>query len=168
VRLSRSSRVTDPASAYRSKGLLIDSNVLLLFFVGLRDRTRIEKFKRTSQFTIEDFKLLVDLIQQFKEVVTTPSILTEVSNLLGQLPEKLRYSFYQHFAYTLRDLRERYTPSGELGDERGFTKFGLTDMAILQAASGKYLVLTDDFRLAQYLEHQNVDVINFNHLRTFN
>jgi rRNA-processing protein FCF1 len=162
-----SSRVTDPAGAYRNKGLLIDSNVLLLFFVGLHDRTRIEKFKRTSQFTVEDFELLVDFIRQFKEVVTTPSILTEVSNLLGQLPEKLRYSFHEHFANGLKNLREDYTPSQELGDQKGLPKFGLTDTAILQAASGKYLVLTDDFRLAQYLEHRNVGVINFNHLRTF-
>lgn len=162
-----SSRVTDTARAYRSKGLLIDSNVLLLFFVGLHDRTRIEKFKRTSQFTVEDFELLVAFIERFKEVVTTPSILTEVSNLLGQLPDKLRYSFYQRFANGLKDLHEHYSPSRDLGDDRGFAKFGLTDTAILQAASGKYLVLTDDFRLAQYLLAQNVDVINFNHLRTF-
>jgi hypothetical protein len=162
-----SSKVTDPRRAYRSKGLLIDSNVLLLFFVGLHDRTRIEKFKRTSQFTIQDFKRLVDFIRQFKEVVTTPSILTEVSNLLGQLPDKSRYSLYEHFANGLKNLHEHYTPTQELGDEKDFPKFGLTDTAILQAASGKYLVLTDDFRLTQYLEGLNIDVINFNHLRTF-
>ena len=162
-----SSRVADPASAYRSKGLIIDSNLLLLFFVGLHDRTWIEKFKRTAQFTVEDFELLVDFIRQFKEVVTTPSILTEVSNLLGQLPDKLRYAFYAAIRQGLKNLDEHYTPSQGLGDEKAFPKFGLTDTAILQAASGKYLVLTDDFRLAQYLLGQNVDVINFNHLRTF-
>lgn len=162
-----SSSVADAADARRREGLLIDSNLLLLLFVGLYDRTRIEKFKRTTQFTVEDFELLVAFVGRFKEVVTTPSILTEVSNLLGQLPDKLRYSFYQRFAYGLKDLHEHYTPSRELGDEKAFPKFGLTDTAILQAASGKYVVLTDDFRLAQYLEHRNVDVINFNHLRTF-
>ena len=163
-----SSRVTDPAMAYRSKGLLIDSNVLILFFVGLHDPTRIENFNRTAQFTVQDFELLVDFIRQFKEVVTTPSILTEVSNLLGQVPDKLRYAFFEHFADGLKNLDEHYTPSRELGNEKAFPKFGLTDTAILQAASGKYLVLTDDLRLAQYLEGLNIDVINFNHLRTFN
>jgi len=163
-----SSSVADPARAYRGKGLLIDSNVLLLFFVGLHGRTWIEKFKRTSQFTVEDCELLVDFIRQFKVVVTTPTILAEVSNLLGQLPDKLRCAFFEHFANGLRNLDEHYTPSRELGDEKAFPKFGLTDTAILHAASGKYLVLTDDFRLAQYLEGLNIDVINFNHLRTFN
>ena len=127
--------------------------------------TRIEKFKRTDQFTIGDFELLADYIEQFKEVVTTPSILTEVSNLLGQLPENLRYYCWQHFAHGLKNLHELYTPSQELGDEKAFPKFGLTDTAILQAANGKYVVLTDDFRLTQYLIGQNIDVINFNHLR---
>jgi rRNA-processing protein FCF1 len=135
--------------------------------VGLHDRSRIERFKRTVQFTVDDFELLVAFVERFKEVVTTPSILTEVSNLLGQLPDKLRYSFYQRFAYGLKNLHEHYTPSQELGDEKAFPKFGLTDTAILQAANKKYLVLTDDFRLAQYLQGRNIDVINFNHLRTF-
>jgi hypothetical protein len=141
--------------------------LLLLLFVGLRDRNRIPKFKRTAQFTIRDFERLAAFIRRFRELVTTPSILTEVSNLLGQLPDSLKYSFYQHFAHAIKDMHEQYTPSQELGNEKAFPRFGLTDAAILHAASGKYLVLTDDFRLARYLEGQNIDVINFNHLRTF-
>ena len=46
-----------------------------------------------------------------------------------------------------------------------FPRFGLTDTAILLAAKGKYLVLTDDFPLAQYLQTEAIDVINFNHVR---
>jgi len=162
-----SSSVSDTSTAYRCEGLLIDSNLLLLLFVGLRDRNRIQKFKRTAQFTISDFERLAAFIGRFKEVVTTPSILTEVSNLLGQLPDSLKYSFYQNFAHALSDLHEHYTPSQQLRNEKAFPKFGLTDTAILQAASGKYLVLTDDFRLTQYLLSQNITVINFNQLRAF-
>ena len=161
-----SSSPADPARTYRGEGLLMDSNLLLLLLVGLHDPARIEKFKRTAQFTIGDFKLLVDYIEQFKGVVTTPSILTEVSNLLGQLPENLRHYFWQHFACNLKNLHEHYTPSQELGSEKAFPRFGLTDMAVLKEASRKYRVLTHDFRLTQYLLSQNVDVINFNHLRT--
>jgi rRNA-processing protein FCF1 len=162
-----SSSAVAPASTFRREGLLIDSNLLLLLFVGLYDPTRIDKFKRTAQFTVNDFEVLFAFVKRFKEVVTTPSILTEVSNLLGQLPDRLRHSFYQYFAYALKELHEHYTPSQELADEKAFPKFGLTDTAILQAANRKYLVLTDDFRLTQYLLSRNVDVINFNHLRTF-
>jgi rRNA-processing protein FCF1 len=161
-----SSSSAHPATGPHRRGLLIDSNLLLLLFVGQYDPTRIQKFKRTDQFTIRDYELLADYIEQFKEVVTTPSVLTEVSNLLGQLPENLRYYFWQHFARGLKNLHECYTPSQQLGDEKAFPKFGLTDMAILRAASGEYRVLTDDLRLTQYLLSENIDVINFNHLRS--
>jgi len=162
-----SSSVFDTSAAHRWEGLLIDSNLLLLLFVGVRDRHRIQRFKRTAQFSIRDFQRLAAFTRQFKEVVTTPSILTEVGNLLGQLPENLKYYSWQHFAHSLKNLHEHYTPSQELASEEAFPRFGLTDMATLKAASGKYRVLTDDFRLSQYLSSQNVDVINFNHLRSF-
>ena len=70
-----SSSSADPASLYPREGLLIDSNLLLLLFVGLHDRTRIEKYKRTAKFTVEDFKLLLAFVRRFKEIVTTPSVL---------------------------------------------------------------------------------------------
>jgi rRNA-processing protein FCF1 len=162
-----SSRGTELSTVPRNRGILIDSNLLLLFFVGLHDRTWIARFKRTAQFTAEDFERLSAFINRFKEIVTTPSILTEVSNLLGQLPEGLTYSFRHHFARGLKNLKEQYTTSCELGEAKIFPKFGLTDTSILLAANGKYVVLTDDFHLAQYLEAQNIDVINFNHVRKF-
>jgi rRNA-processing protein FCF1 len=139
--------------------------LLLLLFVGLHDRSRIEKYKRTSQFGVRDFKLLLAFVGRFMEIVTTPSILTEVSNLLGQLPDTLRHSFLEHFAGEIRVLRDQYTPSQELSIDKAFKKFGLTDTAIIQAARENYLVLTDDFRLTQDLAAKNIDVINFNHLR---
>ena len=62
-----SSSVGDATSAFHRKNLLIDSNLLLLLFVGLNDRTRIAKFKRTAQFTVDDFECLIDYVQGFKE-----------------------------------------------------------------------------------------------------
>ncbi len=47
-----------------------------------------------------------------------------------------------------------------------FSKFGLTDSAIIELVKEKYLVLTDDAILFQYLEKNRIDVINFTHLRT--
>ena len=61
-----SSRTGDGARAFRRKSLLIDSNLLLLFIVGLCDPARIVKFKRTAQFTVDDFECLKDFVGQFK------------------------------------------------------------------------------------------------------
>ena len=153
-------------NAYKDKGVLIDTNVLLLLFVGLHNRNGIPRFKRTAQFIPEDFDCLTGVIQLFKQLVTTPSILTEVSNLLGQLSEGIRLSVLRSFSFSLQRFQEDFTPSVELARESCFPKFGLTDAGIVHSARGRFLVLTDDFRLAGYLQRQGIDVVNFNHLRT--
>ena len=37
---------------YRSRGILVDTNILLLHFVGSFDPSLIARFKRTERFTI--------------------------------------------------------------------------------------------------------------------
>jgi hypothetical protein len=153
-------------SRYRRKGLLIDTNLLLLYFVGTNDPDRVPKFKRTSSFTVEEFWLLANFYHKFERVVTTPNILTEVSNLLGQLAADLRNSFYAGFAERIPDFEEFYTPSRTISATAHFNRLGLTDSGITDLVKNQYLVLTDDASLARYLENREIDVINFNHIRT--
>ena len=133
--------------------------------MGLYSRKGIEGFKRTRQFTSEDFDCLARVLQLFKHVVTTPNILTEVSNLLGQLPQGIRRPVFQIVSRVIQAFYEEFTLSRDLAQESCFPMFGLTDTGIVQSAKGKFLVLTDDFRLAGYLAKREIDVINFNHLR---
>lgn len=152
-------------SRYRGKGLLIDTNLLLLYFVGTNDPKRIRKFKRTMAFTIEEFTILAKFFKLFKNVITTPNVLTEVSNLLGQLPENLHDSFHGDFAKRIPNLEEHYSPSASLAATPPFKRFGLTDSGIAELVKGKYLVLTDDLSLFGYLQNLGIDAINFNHIR---
>ena len=153
---------------YRTKGILIDTNLLLLYFVGSYDLERIGKFKRTITFTLEDFQLLAMIVSYFETVVTTPNVLTEVSNLSNQLPQQVKNTYFQVFSQLTSNLQETYQPSEEICALPHFRRFGLTDSGIIDLAPEKYLVLTDDFPLANYLQSTNVDVINFNHIRTLN
>ncbi len=157
----------DLLNAYRRKGLLIDSNLLLLLFVGACDRTRINKWKRTKMFTPEDFDLLRGILDRFETFVTTPNILTEVSNLLGQLPGDAR-NFYSQFSAAIEALEEHFISSRSLTSHGFFPKFGLTDTGIIEETRGKYLVLTVDLPLYAYLKNTGADAINFNDLRTVN
>ncbi len=43
---------------HRANGLLIDTNLLVLYLVGRTNKHRIEVFKRTSTYTIQDYELL--------------------------------------------------------------------------------------------------------------
>ncbi len=155
-------------SRYRSRGLLIDTNLLLLYFVGAYDPDRISKFKRTLIFTVEDFNTLSSIIRYFGKVVTTPNILTEVSNLSNQLPEDVKLKYYSEFTKQAAGLDEQYTAAEAICSLEHFKKFGLTDSGIINMVKDKYLVLTDDFRLSNYLQSVGIDVINFNHIRTLN
>ena len=53
------------------KGVLVDANLLVLFLVGKVNRQRIRDFKRTQDFTIEDFDLLSRLIVWIGKLIAT-------------------------------------------------------------------------------------------------
>lgn len=151
---------------YRSKGVLIDTNILLLLFVGRYDLSWVSKFKRTKIFTDDDYFLVEKIVSFFARVVTTPNILTEVSNLSNQLPEQIKLKYYQEFVSVVEILEEEYVASATACGQQYFHRCGLADSTITTLARDNYLVITDDFPLANILQGLNIDVINFNHLRT--
>jgi len=157
--------------SYCQKGVLIDTNILLLFLVGSVNRERITRFNRTQQFIPEDYELLLAFIAKFQKIVTTPNILTEVNSLANQLGEPERSQCFAIFAQFTRNvtlLDEYYVKSLDAVNTEKFIKFGLTDSGILTLSKGKYLVLTDDLKLASYLQSVEIDVINFNNIRILN
>jgi rRNA-processing protein FCF1 len=153
---------------YRSKGLLVDTNLLLLLFVGSVDPQLVSKFERTKSrgFTANDFQLLQKLICFFGgKVITTPNILTEVSNLSRKLHGELRVRYFTQFGKYVRAFQEKYSPSKDCSTEAHFIALGLTDSSIVLVSEKNFLVLTDDFPLAATLGTKKIDVLNFNHLR---
>lgn len=152
--------------AHCRKGILVDTNLLLLYFVGLLDRNQVQRFKRTQQYTAEDHKTLLAFLRRFDKIMTTPNILTEVSNLSGQFGEPIRSDYFKAFSRGISLLKEHYVESSRSAEAEHFVPMGLTDTAILGLAAAGHLVLTDDFPLAQRLQKAGADVINFNHVRT--
>lgn len=150
---------------YRSRGVLVDSNVLLLYFVGRFKRGLVPRFKRTAKFREEDYDLLELFLSNFRRIVTTPNVLTEVNSLLGQLGEPLKGDCMRGFGSVIGLLGEQYVPSADVAQVEQFARLGLTDNVIARLAEGSYLVLTDDAKLTCFLQRVPVDVINFNHLR---
>lgn len=150
-------------------GIIVDTNILLLYFVGSVNRPHISKHKRTRQYLPEDFDILSNLFRMFSyRIVSTPNILTEVSNLLGNCDSPNQKHLWQIFVKSINIVEEKYTASKNLTHLPVFPKFGLTDSSIIELVRERYLVLTDDAMLYQYLEKNSVDVLNFTHLRTAN
>lgn len=150
---------------YRNKGLLVDTNLLLLYLIGELDPELIPRFKRTQGYKISDFQHVKTFIDFFPTVVTLPNILTEVSNLAGQLREDLRFLFFARFAGAIQKMREEFVFANDAASHASFQSLGLTDSAIILACKGKYLALTADLLLARFMENNRLDVINFNHIR---
>ncbi|MCK4430435.1 MAG: hypothetical protein KAW19_03940 [Candidatus Aminicenantes bacterium] len=150
----------------RRKGILIDTQPLLLLFVGNYNINLLRGFKRTASYSKYDYDLLTRILDKFKKIVITPNILTEVSNFLGQLSGGITQEHGLWISALVKDFQEKFTPSANLISHKHFYKFGLTDLATLDNAKGKYLVLTDDFPLFGYLQNCGVDVINFTQIRT--
>jgi hypothetical protein len=157
----------DTVARYRRSGVLVDTNLLLMYVIGAHDPNELPRFKRTKQFTPEDHALLVGFLGYFQRVVTTPHVLTEVSNWAGQLPDHTRMMVFEVLSDGIALFDEQHDPAVELAADPAFKRFGITDAAVLHRAKGRYLVLTDDFRLSQYLQSEEVDVFNFHHLRFY-
>lgn len=97
--------------------------------------------------------------------MTTPNILAEVNSLSQQLGEPDRAKLLDIFSKQIQILDEHYVESRIVSKREEFIRVGLTDSGIIDLSPTRYLVLTDDFRLSNYLSKNGIDVINFNHIR---
>jgi hypothetical protein len=151
---------------YKTKGILIDANLALLYLVGGYDIRLIGdgKFNKLSNYRTEDYRLLLRLKCRFKKAVTTPHVLTEVSNLTGDLPEKTKAECLKKFHETFVEIDELTVPSMEAAQRPEFHFLGLTDSA-LALVSDQYLIVTDDARLVKKMNESGLQALNFNHLR---
>lgn len=162
--------VCELVQRYQRQGILVDTNILLLYFVGAANPQRIRRFSRTERFSLEDYDLLLNAFRYFQRIVTTPNILTEVYNLLNQIGEPDRRRCLIEVAKLVRQFEkfdEIYVSSKEVTALEGFLRFGLTDCGIEHLAKDQFLVLTDDLRLADYLGRAGIDVLNFNTIRVY-
>ncbi len=148
-----------------SAGLLVDTNLLVLFAVGTVNRNRIETFKRTRQYTKADYDLLVRVLTNFYPLYTVAHVLAEVSNLTD-LPGRERLQARNVLKETISALHEAEMPSARAAEDRLYEDLGLVDAAIgAVARTHNCAVLTDDLDLYLRLSHDNVSVFNFTHVR---
>jgi hypothetical protein len=151
---------------YRSRGVLLDSNLLIVLVVGSYDEHLIRSFKRTRTFTVDDYHLLCAFLARFEAIATTPSVLTEVSNLAQPLNRRENHRLFKSFGALIARFRERYAASDVLSKTDLFARHGLTDASIGEIARGSFLALTDDLPLYSQLIAHGIDALNFNHLRS--
>ena len=150
-----------------SRGLLVDTNLLLLLVIGALSPEQIGNHKRTNKYSVEDYRLLLAFVDRFRIVITTPNILTETSNLLGEYSYQGQQGLQllERVAQVMQEVYYESMPT-MAAYSACYLKFGLSDTAIQCAAKENYLVLTDDLNFCAYLQGQGLLALNFNNLRS--
>lgn len=149
-----------------SDGIYVDSNLILLLTVGLTKPELVAKHKRTKEYSVRDYELLLEFLRQFKIILVTPNTLTEASNLLRQHSEPEKSEILNTFRALVKVSKESSFDSSEVVDHDKFTFLGLADVILLAETSPDTPLLTVD--LALYLEALRKDAssaFNFNHIR---
>ena len=151
----------------RTKGLLLDSNLLLLLLAGRHDRRLLDSFERVKQFRPEELDLIAGIVNQYDRILTTPHILTEVNGLSGKIPSRVRYEYFGTFSDLITDLDEHVPAAAELREDKAFRRLGITDTAIKAVADTGCLVLSIDLDLVMAVLDQGGLAFNFNNVRLF-
>jgi len=143
----------------------LDTNLLVLLVVGGTDIGYIDKHKRLRGYTPTDYQMLVRLIDVSDEVIATPNVLTEVSNLIRQIGEPACSLVTISLGAVIARIRESYVPSKAASQRGEFMRLGLTDCALIEALRKSYTLLTDDIDLFHAVLRLGYNAQNFNHIR---
>ena len=91
---------------------MLDTNLLLLLLIGSGAPGLLQTFKPTLNqgFTRADFELLVRACSPFETLLTTPHILTELSNHSAKLSGRHREQVFNGIRSLINSLEERFSP----------------------------------------------------------
>ena len=155
--------------------VVLDTNLLVLLAVGLTNPQYIEGHRRLSGYSIADFDLLTKILANYDELVVTPNICTEASNLLlgkyredNSRLEKANRQIYIEFSQIVSRTSENYITSQTAANRKEFLFLGLADCVILEVANlNNFEILTVDANLHVSAGRAGYRSHNFNHLRKF-
>lgn len=156
-------------SDYRNSGILLDTNVLLLLWAHQFDEELIGK-KKLEKYTVDDAELLANCVKQFSRILTTSSILAEVSNLAGLMlsgnkKQQLFERMYGFFNTPCADGAVHCSVHGAVLPQHTFVQLGYTDASIICVAQAPHFLLTDDLDLFLDAQKHSIPTINFTHMR---
>ena len=144
----------------------LDANLLLLLIIGAADPAFIEKHMRLRNYGRADFEILRRALNDATEIVITPNVATEVSNIAAfgvREPLKTRIAIAMGAMFS--SFAERYVRSEVAAEQPEFSRLGLTDCAALCVLDGNIALLTDDMDLYLAASNRGLEAYNFSRLR---
>ena len=108
----------------------------------------------------------MELLGDAEQLSVTPNTPTETSNLIGQHGEPERSLLMKQLQYLIHSSQEIVVSSNEASSNAKFEKLGLTDAALLEAATSDIPLLTVDFDLyLASIESGEERAVNFTNFR---
>ena len=163
------SNVSDLIVRYRDKGILIDTNLLLVLLVGNVNPSWVGRVGKTAKYSEEDYELVRDILVQFNRFILIPQVLTETGNLIkrnsgnASANEDLNLEILK-FVHNDATSEARVL-SKRIVVQRAFQNLGYADAAIIQTAIRGHLIFTDDGPLQSMAWNSGVEVLPFDWLR---
>ncbi len=156
----------DTIKKYKKKEIIIDTAPLVLLLVGLFNPKKIGVLKPTHEYSIKDYELLKKFLANFKSLIITPQILTEVSNMLKNKCSSEFRNIFKKNLQTLIKSHELYIEKNDILKHTEFKNIGLTDVSVILCYERwDRLILTKDFDFVGICRKRGIPIIHFDELR---
>ena len=136
--------------------VLLDTNLLVLFVVGMASPDYITRHKRLTAYSVADYRQLLDLLVDLGggSLVATPHILAEASNFLNTGDDRAqadghrqRTRIMQQFKDLISRITEIQVPAARAVQRPEFMRLGLADAALLESECDDTILVTTDGNL---------------------
>ena len=163
--------------ALRSKGLALDTNMWILYIVGLYDENAIEVEDRTQKYTKKEYGYIQKLINESKtkQISLSSYSVPEITHLLDiESNHRKKNGDIEHSKYLdttilqLTESLEHHRSAKEIKEASTIDEialYGFCDLSLQQIAKDGYAILTDDMQLNDYLQSNNLPSISMQILR---
>lgn len=170
--------------ACKNNGILLDTNMLILYIVGQLGENAITQESRLSKsehtHTWDEFKIVDTFIKisKLQKVFFTPYSLPEVSHLLKVEKNRekrdgtpIKHKYHDSIIKFLCNSEELPQNAKEmlLKNESLLEHFGFTDISIIHSVNPAhpFAILTDDSQLCDFLSIQQIPALSLARLNAF-
>ncbi|MBK9982548.1 MAG: hypothetical protein IPP15_08995 [Saprospiraceae bacterium] len=155
--------VSAQLGTYSTQAVVVDSNLFILYLVGLFNIGEIELFEKSKHYGEKQFNLLIKVLASYKKIIITQPILTEATNHLDKLNRKYNTVFYRSILDSLLKFDDTSNNTFDILNGTAFFELGFADSS-LEILSQQYVVLTDDTDLYGHIISKSGKAIFWKHL----
>lgn len=148
-----------------TRSVLLDTQLMVLLAVGLTSAGINAKHKNLTEFTRDDFDLLLFLLGRDARLILLPNTVSEAANLLRHHRDPKRRAIMETFAHLIAANREYHIASPVVAARKEYHRLGITDATILQGGAPDREILTADAGLYIAAMQLGMRATNFNHKR---